>query len=148
MLFLRTLALATLLVAPMHASAAEVRVPYKFTSTLVCDASTCTAFFPLIGANRRLDVQFVSCLLARDQSATLADKIGTAAIGTNDAFAFPRLVMLWNFRSALSLHLAEISQPVVLSVIANQRPSIKFIHATSGLQAADCSISGELVFLS
>jgi hypothetical protein len=138
-------------VAPLTRQAAApaatvvATAPYQITADASCTTTVCRAFFPLVAANRRLDIKFVSCT-ATGNNTTL--QLFTAYLGINNAlFTTPRHALTWNVRDAGSTRSGEISQPVVFTVSGNQRPNVGFTH-TGPVLGVECSISGDLVFLS
>ena len=117
--------------------------PYQLTAEVICGGG-CRASYPLVAENRRLDIKFVSCTA----NGTNALQLAFAFLGLNDALLTkPRHSLEWNVHDFGSIRVGEISQPVVFTVSANQRPSVTFSH-TGPAPSAECTISGDLVFLS
>ena len=107
--------------------------------------------FSEVAANRRLDVQFVSCGI-REPSADIVPL--SAFLGVNNALSSStrRHLLQWvRFtHPGGSVHALsyDISQPIVMSFNEGERPQVAFTRlGTGSLTFIPCSLSGELVFL-
>ena len=120
-------------------------VPYVITAQGTCPSNPCTVQFPLVAAKRRVDIQFVSCTIF---AGTPLD-LGFAFLGINDAAPLTSIhhALQWSIRDSGGNPVGEISQPVLLSVSANQRPNIAINYAAAITPVTTCTISGDLVFL-
>ena len=154
-LFRATTILTTLMIlitaaaAPPARAATEVaRIPWYASGSLAFVNSYFRYSFPLIAANRRLDVQFVSCSGRFEASDGAPSE---TFLGVNDAAdaTLRRHVLNWSSRAVGSAFYSTISQPVVFAVYAGERPQIAFqIYAGGGtVNLSTCALSGELVFL-
>lgn len=120
-------------------------VPYVIVAQGNCASLPCRVQFPLVAAKRRVDIQFVSCTIFADNSLDL----GFAFLGINDAAPLTSThhALQWSIRDSGGSPVGEISQPVLLSVSANQRPSIAINYTAASTPVTTCTISGDLVFL-
>ena len=140
----RLAAVAFALAGAASASAAEVaRVPWYAVGANACSVgSPCVIYFPLVPANRRLDLQYVSC-------GSGFDEIGSAPwayLGIDDASLGP-IVLPWNYQTTdTSAVVGVVSEIIVFSVSAGHRPQIRIYHGGT-LTATRCTLTGELVFL-
>jgi hypothetical protein len=127
-----------------HAQTGEFQERKALTCT--GNPANCRATFNVVAANRRLDIEFVSCFLQRPTAITEPNK--AAFLGINNALVFLRHTLVWEDRQAGNLRLTIVSQPVQLTVRTNQRPdiAIPFTVAVPGA-TGDCTISGKIVVL-
>jgi hypothetical protein len=127
------------------ALAAEVaRVRWQVTGTPNCPSGglgECRIYFPQVAANRLLDIQFVSCVITTNEGVL----VNPISLGINDYFS-PTRHQLVAFKREGTAVLYEVSQPMVFSIAAGQRPQIGFSHFGS-INLAVCTLSGELIFL-
>jgi hypothetical protein len=107
--------------------------------------------FPKVDENRRLDVQYVSCGL-REPSPSIAPY--SAFLGVNNALSIStrRHLLPWirytHPDGSVQAFSYDISQPIVMSFYAGERPQVGFVYAGGGgVTFIPCSLSGELVFL-
>jgi hypothetical protein len=132
--------------AAVPAATVIASIPYQVTgatnASCSANSSACTFFFPLIGANRRLDIQFVSCRLVG-----VGLQVGDAVLGIGDASQVPSHFLNGSDHASGNNTFFVISQPVVFSIPADKRPNIKIFYATTTLLSQRCSISGVLQFL-
>jgi hypothetical protein len=134
-------------------SAAEVaRVPWfsKGTSVHGPGIGEVRYVFPQIAANRRLDAQFVSCGIR--EPGTFG--VYSAFLGANNALSSStrRHLLPWvpsQYPGSTAVVSYDISQPIVMSFNAGERPQVGYIYfgTGSGITFIPCSLSGELVFL-
>lgn len=128
---------------PAHAQTEVARAPWQLTGGRACASGTCRFYFPLVAANRRLDLQFVSCFVA---GPGLEPSV--FFLGVDDAFAQGvRHSLVPLERTYNSEALFEVSQPIVFSVAAGHRPQIAFLYTGSPTAGSQCTLSGEQVFL-
>ena len=128
---------------PAHAQTEVARTPWQVTGGKICASGTCRVYFPLVAANRRLDLQFVSCFVA---GPGLEPSV--FFLGVDDALALGVKHTLVPFeRTYNSEALFEVSQPIVFSIAAGHRPQIAFFYSGSATGGSSCSLSGEQVFL-
>ena len=106
--------------------------------------------FSLVPNDRRLDVQFVSCGIKEPA----ADVVPFSAfLGVNDALSLAqrRHLLPWmRFtypEGSVHAFSYDISQPVVMSFNAGERPQVAFAYYGGSATFIPCSLSGELVFL-
>jgi hypothetical protein len=119
--------------------------PYAAHTSAICSAGMCRLSYPRITAGRRLDIQFVSCFATGQSNFG----VGIPFLGIDDAFSSTgeRHVMLWNVRASFGSTVAEISQPIMLTVAAGHRPEIAFSVDGAATVDSQCTIAGELVSL-
>jgi hypothetical protein len=128
----------------VSANAAEIaRVPWYAVGANACSSgSPCVIYFPQVPANRRLDLQYVSC-------GSGFDEIGSSAwayLGIDDASLGP-IVLPWNYQTTdTSAVVGVVSEIIVFSVSAGHRPQIRIYHGGT-LTATRCTLTGELIFL-
>ena len=143
-----TIMIAASAAPPARAATEVARIPWYASGSVAFVNSYFRYFFPLIAANRRLDIQFVSCS-ARFGAADGAPS--ETFLGVNDAAdgTLRRHVLSWSSRAVGSGFHSTISQPVVFAVHAGERPQIAFqIYSGGGtVNLSICALSGELVFL-
>jgi hypothetical protein len=122
------------------------RFQEKKALTCTGNPANCRAVFNVVAANRRLDLEFVSCFLQRP--SVLDDPNKAAFLGINNALTGVRHTLVWEERQAGSLRLTIVSQPVQLTVRTNERPdiAIPFTGLVPGA-TGDCTISGKIVVL-
>ena len=122
-------------------------VPFLVTAVTQCTGIgqiACRATFPLIAANRRLQVKFVSCF--ETAGPTPAMSLGIAFLGVDDALALPHHSLPWATREAFGQPIGEIYEATDLTIEAGHRASIAYA-AAGNLITHQCTISGELQFL-
>jgi hypothetical protein len=122
-------------------------VPYLLTATTQCTGVGQIAYratFPLITANRRLDIKFVSCF--ETAGPTPPFSLGIAFLGIDDALALPHHSLPWATRVAFGQPIGEIYESTDLTIEAGHRASIAYA-AAGNLLTHQCTISGELQFL-
>ena len=126
------------------ASAAEVaRVPWYAVGANACSSgSPCVIYFPQVPANRRVDLQYVSC-------GSGFDEIGSSAwayLGIDNASLGP-IVLPWDYLTTdTGGVVGVVSEIIVFPVSAGHRPQIRIYHGGT-LTATRCTLTGELVFL-
>jgi len=127
---------------PAEAATETARIPWQSTGTTVCDTN-CKVNFPKVATNKRLDLQFVSCI-----SGFGNEFVVQSTLGIDNASTGVRHWLLWRFRDTIGTSvLGEISQPVVFSIPADHRPQIYIELGGVNASALQCTLSGELVFL-
>lgn len=143
---------AALLTVVSSANAAIIATaPYQLRAPGTCADGTCTINYPFVAANRRLDIDFVSCAFV---TTKLGAELSVASIGIDDASSptTTTQILLWNIRTAFGDTIGEISQPVPLTITATHRPQIKFdylipIGPGFAQTTAQCTIAGDMLFL-
>jgi hypothetical protein len=121
--------------------------PFFVTAITQCTGIgqiACRATFPLIAANRRLQIKFVSCF--ETAGPTPAMSLGIAFLGIDDALALPHHSLPWATREAFGQPIGEIYEATDLTIEAGHRASIAYA-AAGNLITHKCTISGELQFL-
>ena len=139
-----TLALFPVLTSP--ARAAEIaRSPWQAQGGPNCAAGACRIYFPQFAPNRRLDIEFVSCYFEIGNTFSMG-QVFLVANGPN--LGFPKHSLRSETRAVTgSVDAIEISQPIVHSIYAGQRPHIFIVFYAGFPVLGDCTVSGELVFL-
>ena len=129
---------------PANAQTEVARSPWFAKGGEQIISGTARYFFPQIAANRRLEIQFVSCAL----SGTGDVYPLVTRLAANDAFSASarRINLAWSQREGGSYHFFEIAHPVVFTINAGERAQIGF-DTSGSLSFYGCSLSGELVFL-
>ena len=117
------------------------RSPWQITSQATCTTGFCSALFPQIATNRRLDIQFVSCFVLGDADVGVL----LATLGSNLSLTLKHYLAP-TARTAGLNYIVDISQPVVFAVPAGHRPQID-IEFLGTASSSRCTLSGQLVFL-
>ena len=126
--------------APAAAGDVVWSTPYQLTSTSACAAAGCILYFALVGANQRLDIQFVSCLFG----GATGLKVGGVALGVGNANLKPRHFLQGLHHDSGTVTYFVVSNPIVFSIPAGKRPNIAFnITGTTTLDP-ECTIAGVL----
>ena len=126
------------------AAQAETRVPWRYPAAKSCLSTTvCTMEFPVVAANRRVELEHFSCRLQVEVGELFEFSLYT--------FPAPQLfhyaVQVWTRDNEAGEHVFNFSEPTALFASAGQR-----FHVAVGIsQNADiglsCSLYGDLVFL-
>ena len=139
-----TLALLPVLISP--AQAAEIaRSPWQAQGGPNCASGACRIYFPQVAPNRRLDIEFVSCYFEIGDTFSMGQAFFVA---NGPSLGFPKHSLRSERREvSATVDAIEISQPLVYSIYAGQRPHIFIVFYAGFPVLGDCTVSGELVFL-
>lgn len=111
--------------------------------TCAQNPTNCRAQFTVVPANRRMEIDFVSCFL---QTAAAVDANKAAFLGINDALSGQfRHTLIWEQRQTTGLNIIVISQTVSLVVIEGRRADIAIPFPGAAAGSGDCAISGRIV---
>ena len=121
------------------------RVPMAFLGTSQCDTltATCRAFFPQVAANRRFEIEHVSCSSTSHGELDVVRLAVDNAANTNIA----NHVLLWTMSTFAGKPIYSLSEPVSFAIPGGKRPQIAALYNIHAPLSFQCTLSGDLVFL-
>ena len=136
---LSALAGATLLGSALFGFDPAISAPYQAQFTLDCTSTICSVSLPVVAANRRLNVRWVSCQIASEPSASFFN--GSFQVRKNTT-SFLTFFLGSTIHSHGGIH--TLSQEMDIVISATRRGFI-LLQVTDGeIGSAHCAVTGTL----